>query len=147
MLFETLNLIFNSVTFGIMSTLVAQIILLLIIKHDKAGYHWRLWGFAKGRYGGKLTPTVCFGVITVVSLLITAVSIPIIVSYFRDMVYIWLDSLAAKKVVLLPAEFLFTCFFLTHFVQKKVKWDKWKIGFLVSSTVLFVLFALLLIFT
>lgn len=143
MLFETVYSVFKMVTFGIMSTLVAQVLILTIIKHDKAGYHWRLWGFEKGRHGGKLAPTVCWGLITAISLFISAVSIPIILNYFKDVTYLWFDNLGLRIIILLAAEFLFTCFFLIHFVKQKVMWDKWKIGFLLSSMTLALLFVLL----
>jgi hypothetical protein len=138
-----LELIYNQLvflTFGIMSTLVTQFLELLLIIHDNAGYHLRLWGFRKGRHGSTLKPTINIGFAVLITMFIGLITVPIIFNYFQVLAYAYLNTLNWKLPVLFLSEFSFTLFWLIHFVKRKISWDKWKIGSLIMSIIFFIIF-------
>lgn len=142
MIIETIISYLVLLTFGFMSTLAAQFLEFLFIAHDEAGYHWRLWGFRTGRYGGQLRPTISFGIALLFTIIIGMVSVPITLNYFQTPVSDYLNTLNWELPVLFTAEFSFTLFWLLHFVKQKVIWDKWKKGSLGLSILFFVVFVL-----
>jgi len=141
MLIETIYSYLVFLTFGLMSTLVTQFLELLFIIHDEAGYHFRLWGFRIGRHGAQLRPTISFGLAILFTLIVGSISVPIIFNYLQTPVLVYLNVLYWKLPILFAAEFSFTLFWLLHFVQRKVIWDRWKTGSLISSILFFVVFA------
>ena len=137
---ETIYSYLEFLTFGVMSTLVAQFSEILFIVHDEAGYHFRLWGFRTGRYGSQLRPTISFGLATLFTMVIGLITIPLILKYLQAPVFVYLNGLAWKLLALFVAEFSFTLFWFLHFVQRKVIWDKWKTGSLIVSILFFAVF-------
>lgn len=133
---------FIEITAGLFPILIDEIISFAIIKHDKAGYHWRLWGHVEGKHGGKLSPIISIGKTTYSLLTISALIVPFLFYFLTPSIKTFVISLDTKILFLFLDEFFFTGLWIMHFPMNKISWDKWKIG----SLVIFILSVIMLFF-